>query len=177
MKTLYLLRHAQAIPREVSLSDFDRPLDENGQKEAEAVAQHLQQKKIPFDFVMCSAALRAQETLEPLRPNIGTEAIEISKNFYYSPEDQILDHLRHVSDEKNCILYVGHNPRLAFAALKLAKTFPEVLKEGLMPATLIGFQFPITQWVDLNWWEGEVIDVFQPQLVLAPSGPPSQKES
>jgi phosphohistidine phosphatase len=175
MKILYLLRHAHAEPRELSLSDFDRPIDERGRKESEAAASYLKKKKITFDFVMCSAALRTQETLEPLRPVIGTEAIEISENFYNSPEDQILKYLRQVSDERNRILYIGHNPGIAFAALKFTKVFPEVLLEGVKPATLIGFQFQIDHWIDLDWWEGEVIDVFQPDLL--PAEPPAPKES
>lgn len=174
MKTLYLLRHAHAAPRELSLSDFDRPLDERGRRQAGDVANYLQKKKITFDFVMCSASLRTRETLEPLRPVLGTEAIEISKNFYNSPEDKILEYLRGVSGERNKVLYIGHNPGIAFAALKFTKVFPEILIEGVTPATLIGFQFPLDHWKDLDWWSGEVTDVFQPIPLstepLAPEG-------
>ncbi|HUX79918.1 MAG TPA: histidine phosphatase family protein [Alphaproteobacteria bacterium] len=162
MKTLYLLRHAFAAPRELSLSDFDRPLDEKGRRQAEEVASYLQNEKITFDFVMCSAALRARETLEPLRPVIGTDAIDVSKSYYNSPEDQILSYLKQVSDQKDKVLYIGHNPGIAFTALKFTKVFPEILIEGVTPATLIGFQFPISHWKDLNWWGGEVTDLFQP---------------
>lgn len=175
MKTLYLLRHAHAEPRGESFSDFDRPLDERGRQEADAVAAYLQQKKVTFDFIMCSAALRTQETLEPLRPVVGTEAIEISEDFYNSPEDTILKHLRRVSDERERILYIGHNPGIAFAALKFTKVFPSILMEGLTPATLIGYQFPFDHWKDLDWWTGEVTDLFQTSLLLTDS--PSPEES
>jgi len=165
MKTLYLLRHAHAVPRELSLSDFDRPLDERGQNEAKAVANYLSEKKITFDFVMCSAALRTQETLEPLRDVIGTDAIEIAETFYNVPEDQIHHHLKHVSDDKDKVLYIGHNPGIAFASLKFVKVFPDFLiEEGIKPATLIGIHFPLDKWADLDWWQGEIMDVFQPNL-------------
>lgn len=175
MKKLYLLRHAFAAPRELSLSDFDRPLDERGRKQAEEVANYLQKKKITFDFVMCSAALRTRETLEPLRPVIGTDAIDVSKSYYNSPEDQILGNLKHVSDERRKVLYIGHNPGIAFAALKFTKVFPEILIEGVTPATLIGFQFPIDHWKDLAWWIGEVTDLFQP--APQPTEPRAPEES
>ncbi len=171
MKILYLLRHAHAEPRDYGLSDFDRPLDERGREEAELVAEYLQKKQITFDFVMCSAALRTQETLEPLRPVVGTDALEISEDFYNSPEDKILDYLKRVADERTRVLYIGHNPGIAFAALKFTKVYPEVLMEGVTPATLIGFQFPFEKWNDLEWWSGEIIDVFQPKLpsITAPA--------
>ncbi len=164
MKTLYLLRHAHAEPRPESIADYYRPLTEQGEEEAHAVADYLAQEKIMFDFVMCSGAIRAEETLEPLRAVVGTEDIEISENFYNSPEDKILNNLQHVADKWERILYIGHNPGIAFAAFKFTKTFPQELMESVRPATLIGFQFPIDHWSDLAWWEGQVIDHFQPPL-------------
>lgn len=175
MKTLYLLRHAHAAPRELSLSDFDRPLNESGREEAEAVADYILDKRITFDFIMCSAALRTQETLEPLRRLIDSNALEISVDFYNISEEQILKHLKHVSDVKNAVLYIGHNPGIAFTVLRLAKVVPEVLMEGITPATLIGFHLPINKWKDLEWGAAEAIDVFQPSLPL--TGSPSPKES
>ena len=175
MKTLYLLRHATAVSQILSFADFDRPLNDPGRVQAETVAQYIKDKNINFDYVMCSAALRAQETLEPIRKVIETEDIEISPSFYNISDDQILEALRKVSDVKEKLLYIGHNPGIAFSILKLAKLFPEIVKEGITPATLIGFQLPIDGWSDLAWWEGKVIDVFQPPLPS--TEPPAQKES
>lgn len=166
MKILYLLRHARAEAKEQRLADYDRPLDERGINEAQFVAEYIHGKNMAFDYVMCSAALRTQETLEPLRQVLTTKAIEISEQFYNSTEDQILQHIRHVENDKNKILYIGHNPGIAFAALKLSKDFSSILKEGVTPATLIGFQLPIHTWSELDWGLGEIIDVFQPNLPL-----------
>ena len=165
MKQLYLLRHAHAEPHGPGYSDFDRPLNERGQEEGKAVAKYLEKQNITFDFVMCSAALRAQETLEPLRPVIGTNAIEISENFYNISEDKILGHLREIHEDKKNVLYIGHNPGIAFFILKFAKVTPRFLMEGVIPATLIGFQFSLNNWEELEWGSGEIIDLFQPNLI------------
>lgn len=175
MKQLYLLRHAHAVPHTLSFSDFDRPLDERGQEESQAIADYLEKKKITFDFIMCSAALRAQETLEPLRPIIGTHAIEISENFYNISEDKILGHLQQLSDDKNKILYIGHNPGIAFSILKFSKALPHVLMEGITPGTLTGLQFSLDHWMNLEWGKAEIIDIFQPSQ--AETGSPSPQES
>lgn len=175
MKQLYLLRHVHAKPHGLSLSDFDRPLDERGREESEAVAHYLRTKNITFDFIMCSAALRAQETLEPLRPIVGTNAIEISESFYNIPEDKILNHLKQVSDDRSKILYIGHNPGIAFSILRFATVIPNFLLEGVTPGTLTGLQFSLDKWIDLDWGKAEVTDVFQPNLseteALAPQEP------
>ncbi len=175
MKQIYLLRHAHAETHSLGFADFDRPLDERGQEETRAIARHLHSQGMTFDFVMCSAALRAQETLEPLRPIIGTDAIEISESFYNISEDKILDHLKLVSNERQRILYIGHNPGIAFSILKFAKTIPNFLMEGITPGTLTGLQFSLDNWINLEWGEAEIIDVFQPSQseteVPAPQAP------
>lgn len=143
----------------------DRPLDEQGQKESRSLAQYLKRKNITFDFVMCSAALRAQETLEPLRSVIGTKAVEISENFYNIPEETILSNLQQLPEDINKVLYIGHNPGIAFCVLRFSKDLkemPNLPTEGIPPGTLTGFTFDLQQWGELNWGEGQLIDTFQP---------------
>jgi len=172
MKTLYLLRHAHAEARPTAYADFDRPLNDRGREEAEAVAAYCQTKGLTFDFVMCSAALRAQETVESLRSIVSTGDIEISEKFYNISEDLILNHLKHLPHTRENVLYIGHNPGLAFAILRLAQSFPNFLREGIAPATLVGFQVSIDNWKDLEWGGGELIDVFHPALVPTESPAP-----
>lgn len=92
--------------------------------------------------------------------------IEISENFYNIPEDKILDSLRQLDDEKHKVLYIGHNPGIAFSILKFAKVIPPFLMEGVTPGTLTGLQFSLNNWMELDWENGEIIDVFQPSLDL-----------
>lgn len=169
MKTLYLLRHAHAESRPTAYADFDRPLNEKGQEEAETVAAYCQTKGLTFDFIMCSAALRAQETAEPLRATASAGGIEISEKFYNIPEDHILNHLKRLPHKAETVLYVGHNPGIAFTILRLSNALPDFLKDGVEPATLVGFQLSIDKWEELNWGVGEIIDVFHPKLALTES--------
>lgn len=164
MKTVYILRHAHAGERETALADFDRPLNDQGRREAQAVANYFQDHNITVDLVLCSAALRTQETLEPLRPLLKTTSIEISEAFYNAPETRIFQSLRAVEDDKSSLLYICHNPGVAFAILKLAQIFPSVLTDGVKPATLVELSFPIETWEELDWRTGEVKAVFQPSL-------------
>lgn len=175
MKTLYFLRHAHAESRNSAYADFDRPLEEKGRAEAQAVLVYMQEKKLDFDFVMCSAALRAQETLEPLRSVLGTQQIDVSEKFYNLQEDQILGHLHHIPQDLNRVLYIGHNPGLAFAVLRLAQSFSNSLSQGVEPATLVGFELPIDDWKNIEWGMGALIDFFRPTLV--PAKPPLSEGS
>ncbi len=175
MKILYLLRHAYSHVRDRGLADYDRPLVEEGRQQAQAVSQYLHKNKRTFDFVMCSGALRTRETLEFLRPDVGTKDIELAESFYNCTEDQILNHLHHIANKWKHVLYIGHNPGIAFAAYKFAKEFPQDIAQNFAPATLVGFEFPIDDWTELDWWQGKIIDRFQPPV---PSGDtPAPEES
>ncbi|MBY0292744.1 MAG: hypothetical protein K2W92_05610, partial [Alphaproteobacteria bacterium] len=101
-------------------------------------------------------------------------AIEISENFYNNTDDQILKYLKKIPDEKQKVLYIGHNPGITFAALKLTNVFPEVLKEGVTPATLIGFDLSLDKWADAEWWKGKIIEIFQPPLPVLKSRAPEE---
>lgn len=162
MKYLYLLRHAHTVPHGLDFADFDRPLDERGQEESQLVAQYLSRKKITFDLVMCSSALRAQETLKPLRPILGTSAIDVSENYYNIPEDKILGYIQQISDNIQKVLYIGHNPGVAFSILQFSDILPSQLPEMITPGTLVGMKFSLDHWRDVNWRKAEIIDVFQP---------------
>lgn len=164
MKTLYLLRHAHTERQSLGGSDYDRALDEQGLEEADALGQYLKDKNLTFDYAMCSAAIRAQETLEPLRSYVTSGQIEVSTDFYNITEDQILKNIQNVPDNVERLLYIGHNPGIAFAILRLALKVPPDLTEGVKPGTLVGFQIPINSWSELNWKSGEVIDMFHPTL-------------
>lgn len=164
MKTVFFLRHATS-PQHTPLSDVDRPLDEQGRGEAKEVAVYFQSNKLTVDLVLCSAALRAQETLEPLRSVLGTDNIEISKDFYNISEDKILQVLQDIPEGISRVLYIGHNPGIAFAILKFSEAFPDFLKQNITPATLVELHFEAEIWKNMGWKQGEIIRVFHPDFV------------
>ena len=173
MKTVFFLRHATS-PQHIPLSDVDRPLDEQGREEAKEVATYFQTNALTVDLVLCSIALRAQETLEPLRSVLSTSSIEIAEEFYNISEEKILEILLSIPEDNSSILYIGHNPGIAFSILKFSDFFPEFLQRSIVPATLVELQFTSETWQDIGWKRGKVIRVFHPDFV--PPGSPAQGE-
>src|SRR5215208_3658741 len=62
MKTLILVRHAKSSWDAPGLSDFDRPLNERGKKDAPEMAERLKEKGIKVDQFVSSPAKRARKT-------------------------------------------------------------------------------------------------------------------
>src|SRR5258705_13680819 len=66
MKFLHLLRHAKSSWKDPGLNDHDRPLSKRGRQTAKMMAAYLRRAKIAPDLVICSTAMRAQQTLDPI---------------------------------------------------------------------------------------------------------------
>ena len=62
MKSLLILRHAEATPVIPELSDVHRPLAECGRTQARDLGMWLRDRAIAPDRILCSAAVRARET-------------------------------------------------------------------------------------------------------------------
>ena len=64
MKTLYIVRHAKSSWDNLSIDDFDRPLNKKGLKDAPKMAKHFADTYQRPDLIISSPARRALETAE-----------------------------------------------------------------------------------------------------------------
>ena len=164
MKTFYLLRHAKAEPKSID-KDFTRRLNPDGIKQVQELAGYWKKKAYEVDFVMCSAAVRTEQTLDGLRPSLNTDNMLISNNFYGIEEDKMLHTIQGLNEPFDNVLWVGHNPGVAFFAMRMAIKAPEPLLKGFSTCSLCAFQINIENWSDLDWHMGEVIDYWSPQEI------------
>jgi phosphohistidine phosphatase len=124
MKTLCLLRHAQA-GRRIDLQDFDRPLSAVGVEAAGALAATLRGAGPLPGLVLCSGAKRARETWAALAGGLtGAEAegvaVEARDDLYLASETRLLIALRKLPPAASSVLVIAHNPGLHRLARELA---------------------------------------------------------
>jgi hypothetical protein len=82
MKTLYLLGHAKSSWKDRGLDDLDRPLNKRGRETAKTMAAYLRRAKITPDLVLCSTAVRAKQTLEPIAKAIKLPRVAFESLIY-----------------------------------------------------------------------------------------------
>jgi phosphohistidine phosphatase len=110
---LLVLRHAKSSWNNAYLADHDRPLAPRGRRAAEALAAHVATIDPPPALVLCSSARRAQETLEPVRSRLPSDAaVRIEDELYGADAPELLARLQRVPDTTASVLLVGHNPGL-----------------------------------------------------------------
>jgi phosphohistidine phosphatase len=138
VRTLYLLRHAKSSWDDPGLADHERPLAPRGRRDGERVAEYLGREEIEPELVLCSSAARAQETLELVRPALGSSTVFVEDELYAASSDRLLARIRLVPEEVASVMVIGHNPGLEELALGLASTGDELgrLEEKFPTAAL-----------------------------------------
>lgn len=119
-KRLYLMRHAKSDWDDPKLGDHERPLTARGRKGAAAIARYIRDRKIAPDVVLCTSAVRAQETLEALRPSLGAATVKIEPKLYEASSEDLLRRIKRLSPRASSVLLIGHNPAIQDLVLTLA---------------------------------------------------------
>ncbi len=112
MKTLYVVRHAKSSWGDLTLSDFNRPLNDRGQRNAPEMAQRLLKKKIHIDAFVTSTAKRALQTASHFIKAYGrsVEELQLQESLYHAPASEYFAVISAVDDRYDSIAVFGHNP-------------------------------------------------------------------
>lgn len=146
MKSLLVLRHAKSSWSNVYLADYERPLNARGQHDAPRVGQLLHEEELVPDLIITSSAERALRTAELVALNCEYPGrLMATRQFYHADPDIYLETLRHVPDEHERVLVVGHNPGLEELVEELSGEYVE-----LPTAALVHLQLDISTWADAN---------------------------
>jgi len=165
-KTLYLLRHAEAVSPSAALDDFDRPLNAGGQRAACGMGAYLAKKGWRPDCVLCSPARRAVETWEGLRAALGDLPVRYRKTLYLAPPSQVKACLHGLPARVRSVLVIGHNPGFAHFARRLVKGGkPQALQRlggTYAPASLAVIRFPVPAWKAIEAGQGDLAAFLRP---------------
>ncbi len=104
---LFVIRHAEADPREAHPTDAERPLTQRGHKRFAAVVKALEALDVRFDRVLHSPWLRAVQTADLLGPLIDGET-EVTALLATEPSAALLAKVQGAR-----VALVGHEPWLS----------------------------------------------------------------
>ncbi|MDD3598339.1 histidine phosphatase family protein, partial [Sulfuricurvum sp.] len=101
-----------------SLSDFDRPLNKRGTKDAPLMGSKLSDKGIRPDLILSSPALRAKTTAVAIAQALSypPESIRFEHELYACDVETILSLIRGVSADIDTLFVFGHNPEFTECA-------------------------------------------------------------
>lgn len=154
MKQLTLIRHAKSSWAEAGLNDFDRPLNQRGERDAPAMGQRLLQRASQVDCIVSSTAKRAITTARMMAQELPFDTRNIIKEprIYEATTDTLLAVVQALDDRFANVLMFGHNPGLSQFGYYLSGQLQE------MPTcAMLALQFDVDHWAHVQPHSGEVL--------------------
>jgi len=110
-KTLYIARHAKSSWDDASLSDFERPLNKRGKRDAPFMANLLKEKGIKPDLILSSPAKRAKITAKHYHEALGGK-LDYDERIYEASLMSLIYLVQEAFENVDSLMIVGHNPGL-----------------------------------------------------------------
>lgn len=156
MKTIILVRHAKSSWKDLSLDDFDRPLNKRGKTNAPFMGEKLKERQIMPDLILSSPAKRARKTATTVAKKIGypKKKIIFDDNMYHSSEWYLLELVRNQDDKYETLMLFGHNPGFNSFADILLKKNPVY---NIPTTGVYCIKFNVDSWENVREGKGESV--------------------
>jgi phosphohistidine phosphatase len=112
MKKLIIVRHAKSSWNHPELSDFDRPLNSRGNKDAEMMSLKLSEKINKIDFIISSSSKRTILTYEYFKNKINFNNELFTDELYHASSKTVISIIKDTNSDINSLMLLGHNPGL-----------------------------------------------------------------
>jgi phosphohistidine phosphatase len=122
LKRLLIIRHAKSDWDDPKLSDFDRPLNNRGHRNAPAMAKRLLKKHLVPQQLVSSPAKRAITTAEYFADvfKIDKKDIRQENGIYEASSSGLIKLINELDNDYNFVALFGHNPGLSDLVMRLS---------------------------------------------------------
>lgn len=161
MKSVILVRHAKSSWDSADLTDFERPLNERGKKDAPEMARRLKKRKMHIGAFITSPAKRARRTAELFSKELNDGSITLIEALYHAGPDTFLSVIKNAPDKHDCIAIFSHNPGIT----DFVNTLTEEVRTDNMPtAGVFAIQANIGSWKDFTLGKNDFLFFDYPKL-------------
>ncbi len=156
MKKVIFVRHAKSSWSYPELTDFERPLNKRGRRDAPFMGKLLLQKGWKPEIIVSSPALRAYFTARlmareleyPLRDIVSTE------DLYEASASDFLRVINNMDEKFSSVMLVGHNPGITLTVNLLSdRTIENIPTAGV---AVVGFR--LASWREIELHMGSLLE-------------------
>jgi phosphohistidine phosphatase len=163
MKTLLIMRHAKSSWNFPELSDYDRPLNGRGNRDAPRMGKHLGQEGLVPDRILTSSAKRARKTARKVAKASGyTGKVKELDALYDTTLGAYFKTLQVLPEKYQRVMVVGHNPTMEQLVSHLTGHITR------MPtAALVHIELSIESWEALDLYtKGTLVNLWTPKTLF-----------
>ena len=155
MKRLTLLRHAKSSWDDVSLDDYERPLNPRGRRAAPEMGRRLLANGDVPDLIISSPAKRAITTARMVAREIAYPEARIigEPKLFHAGSSQILAIVNSLQTLADHVMICGHNPGFT----DLANMLGDTRIDNMPTAAIFCVDFDIECWSELTAGTGRFL--------------------
>ena len=161
MKTVLLMRHAKSDWGAQYATDFERPLNARGQRDAPVMAAFLASHKLLPQIIVSSPAQRAKSTAEFVaRERDFTGELRFDRRIYLASAPMLIDVIRELPDSAEKVMLVGHNPGMEDLLMLLCGG-----NVRMPTAAIAGLRLYADVWQDVSGGDAYLQWLIKPKLL------------
>jgi phosphohistidine phosphatase len=156
MKRLIILRHAKSGWDVPVARDYDRPINDRGQRASVAMGEYVKQTGLQIDSIVASPAIRVSETLDLFVPAAGlTLETHWDRRIYLASSASLIEVLHDIPDHADNVMMAGHNPGLEDLILELVpddgtSAARDIVEDQFPTAAIAVLDIPVDRWTDVG---------------------------
>lgn len=154
-RRLLMIRHAKSSWKNPLQSDYERPLNDRGEKDAPLMGSRLRELDILPDVIISSTAKRAAQTAKKIAKEISydVEAIKWYEKLYHCIPAVFEEVLYELDDKIKTVFIVAHNPGITQFVNELAPGFHT---DNMPTCGIVGTEFALEEWNEFSRVEKKV---------------------
>jgi phosphohistidine phosphatase len=163
-KILFLVRHAKSSWDDPALSDFDRPLNERGKKDAPEMAERLNSKKIRIDAFVSSPAKRARQTCRYFAREFDAKKKNIVREpkLYEADGQSFYEVIEGFKNKWDSVAVFSHNPGITFFANSLTESHVD----DMPTCSVFAVKVSADKWKDFRTAKKELLFFDYPKIEI-----------
>ena len=158
-KKLIIVRHSKSSWKDLSLDDFNRPLNKRGKEDGPIISNYLSKKTNFIDFLHSSSSVRTFETSKFFTERIKFGKVKYDDNLYHSSSGSILNLIKNYSNEYSSVMLIAHNPGLTH----LINQITNISLDNLPTTGLAEIHFSCNKWNEISSKNSNLIDLKFPK--------------
>jgi len=165
MRFIYLIRHAKSSWSHPNLSDFDRPLNNRGKRDAPLMGNKLSEMDCSPDRIVSSPANRAFTTAKTIAAAIEYPAaeIEIDHDIYAASVNQLIMLISQFNPDYQTVCLVGHNPEITNLSYYLTNEYID----NVPTCGIVHIELDINDWQQIGEGTGAQLLFITPKMLAA----------
>lgn len=162
MKQLLIIRHAKSSWNNLTLTDFDRPLNDRGNQDAPAMAKRLKKKILTIDVLITSTANRALSTCKYFAKEFDKKPKEIvtKPELYHAGVPIFYEVISNLDNSWNTVAMFSHNPGIT----EFVNDLTEVKADNMPTCGIFAVGCKVANWKEFYETEKQFLFFDYPKL-------------